>query len=270
MIKAAWITDPHVPFFNTPAPQSLLQGLKDTHQVILITGDIAEHRFVAECIELVRRASGLPVFYVRGNHDFYGVMTVRGAQEVDQDSGYLTNKGAIPLGENTYLVGQDGFYDTRNGNVARSCVLLSDMHAIGEFRYKHTKLLWDDIRRVADSEVNRAKTKLLDACKQGAERVVFLTHVPPFSGATWHEGQLSNADWLPWMSCQGMGNMLLTLAHQYPGTFFEVYCGHTHSPGTYQAADNLTVYTGKGEYGELHLSGTVTLPSLGGLALEGV
>src|SRR5947208_3548725 len=60
------------------------------------------------------------------------------------------------------------------------------------------------------------------------ERIIVLTHVPPFREACWYEGQISNDDWLPFFTCKAVGDVILDHAERHPKIRFEVYCGHTH------------------------------------------
>jgi len=98
-----------------------------------------------------------------------------------------------------------------------------------------------------------AESHLRTACEK-YKSVLFVTHVPSFPKATWHEGSSSSADWLPWMCNVTMGDMLIEVAYEYPNTSLLVLCGHTHSPGEVQMAPNLRVLTGKSEYGSPQIS----------------
>lgn len=72
---------------------------------------------------------------------------------------------------------------------------------------------------------------------------VGLTHVG------WHDGALSDDDWLPFFSCAAVGAVLLEAADAHPTKQIEVYCGHTHSPGLTALRPNLVVHTGGARYG---------------------
>lgn len=74
-----------------------------------------------------------------------------------------------------------------------------------------------------------------------------LTHVPPFKEACLHEGEISGDDWLPYFSSKVMGDVLITIAQQYPEIEFLVLCGHTHSEANV-CYGNLTIEVGKAEY----------------------
>jgi 3',5'-cyclic-AMP phosphodiesterase len=85
------------------------------------------------------------------------------------------------------------------------------------------------------------------------------THVPPFREACWHEGKLSNADWLPHFSCKAVGEALRRAAKAHPDRKIRVLCGHTHGAGTAEILPNLKVFTGGAEYGEPAVQGVFEL-----------
>jgi predicted MPP superfamily phosphohydrolase len=89
--------------------------------------------------------------------------------------------------------------------------------------------------------------------------VIVATHVPPFKEACWHEGKLSNDDWLPFFTCKSVGDVLLEAARGKPDHRLEVLCGHTHGAGVAELAPNLIVRTGGAEYGRPELQGVFDL-----------
>ena len=89
----------------------------------------------------------------------------------------------------------------------------------------------------------------LEQALETSEKVIVLTHVPPFREACWHEGQISNDDWLPFFTCKAIGDMLSELALAHPQKQLHVLCGHTHGSGEVQIHPNLKVTTGEAVYG---------------------
>jgi hypothetical protein len=81
------------------------------------------------------------------------------------------------------------------------------------------------------------------------EHVLFLTHVPPFRDACWHEGKISDDEWLPYFTCKAAGDALVEVMRARPDRTMTVLCGHTHSPGNAQILPNLKVRTGGATYG---------------------
>ena len=79
--------------------------------------------------------------------------------------------------------------------------------------------------------------------------ILVATHYPPFHDTCWHEGSISNKEWLSWFTCKAMGDMLLASAREHPQRQILVLCGHTHSPGKVDTLPNLRVWTGRARYG---------------------
>lgn len=136
---------------------------------------------------------------------------------------------------------------------------MSDWQLIRELKgltYFDRKLA---IQAKAKQETVIGEANLRKAC-ESHKYVIFVTHVPPFPEATWHEGQQSNNDWLPIMCNVTMGDMLLAMAHEFPDVQILVLCGHTHSQGTYKAASNLIVLTGQSDYRYPQISRELEVP----------
>jgi 3',5'-cyclic-AMP phosphodiesterase len=78
---------------------------------------------------------------------------------------------------------------------------------------------------------------------------VLATHVPPFRDACWHEGTISDDEWLPHFTSKAMGDALLEIMRDHPAQELTVLCGHTHGRGEARLAENILVLTGGAEYG---------------------
>jgi hypothetical protein len=75
------------------------------------------------------------------------------------------------------------------------------------------------------------------------------THVPPFRESCWHEGQVSNDDWLPLFTCKAVGDVLVEAMAAAPDQKMTVLCGHAHGGGEAEILPNLRVLTGGARYG---------------------
>jgi Icc protein len=80
-----------------------------------------------------------------------------------------------------------------------------------------------------------------------------LTHVLPFRESCWHEGHISNDDYLPHFACRAVGDRLSAIVRDHTESRVRVFCGHTHSSGFARVLDNLEVFTGDAQYGEPRL-----------------
>ncbi len=276
MTVIAWITDPHLNFlrnsngaraFGEYTAQDLAAYEAEdpaASRCVVITGDIAEcsnlHSLLSAFVAGVNTSEKYPVYFVLGNHDLYGGSQARAhyiARLVTEttNSKWLTESGVIELTPDTALVGNDGWYDARNGDPNH--LQMTDFSAIDDLTARdrdggrkrlprHALIL--AAQRLADKCVEDSRKVLRRAASKYAN-VIFATHVPPFARAAWHAGSVSDGDWLPWMSCKAMGEMLIDLAEEFPENNFTVLCGHTHGEGVYTPVPNVTVLTGAATYG---------------------
>ena len=79
---------------------------------------------------------------------------------------------------------------------------------------------------------------------------IVLTHVPPFRESCWHQGRISDDDWLPYFTCRAVGDALLEIMQARPDRDLTVLCGHTHGEGQAEILPNLRVWTGGADYGK--------------------
>lgn len=259
-MKAAWATDVHLEFLQGDGFARFAAAVRALDaEALFLTGDIAQAESIESMLRRVRAAVAIPVLFVLGNHDYYrgGVAAVRAMasalHEGDDGLRWLPGAGPWRAVDGTVVVGVDGWGDGRAGSPETSTVQLNDWLMIRELN--EAGALYDVAARrrclaaLADADAAGLEATLRGVTAAGAGRVVVLTHVPPFEGACWHEGAVSNGEWLPWFTCVAVGEVLLRAARDNPAVRFEVYCGHTHSPGVYRAAENLTVHTGEARYG---------------------
>jgi len=250
----AWATDIHLNFLEAEqvhAFGSEVASLDADHFVV--SGDIAEAPSVVSQIEACARAARRPMYFVLGNHDFYSgaVESVReAARAMDPSLGiWLPSTKPVWLDDETVMVGADGWGDARLGDPWGTRVRLNDFLAIEDLLSPDYEELLLKLRAHGDAEAKTAERVLASALRTNARRVVFVTHVPPFRGACWHDGTVSNDEWLPFFTCEAVGRVLERTARKNLERDFLVLCGHTHSEGVLQVADNLEVRTGGAEYG---------------------
>lgn len=255
MVRLAWLTDVHLDFLDGEAIDRLARDIAaEAPDGVVLSGDITVASFVARDIGRLSLGLGRPLWFVLGNHDYYGadidiVRQVAGAlTRTGRGVDWLPSAGVVALSDRTALVGVDGWGDGRLGNPETTPVMLNDFVHIGDLRGLPRRALIGKLRTLGDEEAARGR-ELLVAALSEHEHVVFVTHVPPFREACWHEGAISNDDWLPWFTCKAMGDMLLEVADAHPRRSITVLCGHVHSRGTARMRDNLVVLTGAAEYG---------------------
>jgi len=227
-VKLAWATDVHLTFVDEAVAAGLCDGMRaDGAEALLLTGDIAEGRDVRRWLDLLAARLDRPVYFVLGNHDYYGssIEAVRAGMRALADPRlvWLPAAGVVPLGPDLALDELKAVWPDKAALAAR-------------------------LAELGDAEAAALRPLLAEALDR-SRRVLVATHVPPFRGACWHQGELSNDDWLPGFTCHAVGEVLRGLAAARPDREVTVLCGHTHGEGTHQALPNLLVRTGGAEYG---------------------
>jgi predicted phosphohydrolase len=228
---------------------------------LIIAGDISSGEVLEDHLSQLAKGFPKPIYFVLGNHDFYN-------RSFDETTSIVTGlakkfKNLCWLNQNNQynkglsIVGVGGWYDAYFGNEDTS-VDLSDFSLIQNLRTNYREHLFEIIRNKSKEEAKRLNSLLLDEIYNvDADVVLVVTHVPPFSGAAWHEGNLCDRDWQPWFTSRLTGEVLDKFAELYPEKKFIVLTGHTHSPGIYERQKNLIIYTGKAIYGTPDLAGII-------------
>jgi hypothetical protein len=196
-----------------------------------------------------------PIYFVLGNHDYYhgSIAEVRESVAAlcrrDPWLRWLPGCGVVELSNRAALIGHGGWGDARLGNVDTTPVRLNDFFYIRElFAASGAGNLEATLQALGDEAAAYIRTTLEQACA-GYQKLVMMTHVPPFRAACWHDGQVSDDDWLPYFTCHAVGETIVDVMARHPNTELTVLCGHTHSAGTVHVADNVVVETGAADYG---------------------
>jgi len=265
-MRLDWLTDPHLDHLRDE--EMLLAFVKKLHSRpsdgLLITGDIAEGPTIYEFLGLVSGAYQRPVYFVLGNHDFFGGFMSDAHQEVRTVCravpqgilNWMTDRDFIMLDETTALVGHDGFYDGQAGQAGLTFSLPDfflpggnrDLIQALELGSRH---LFRLLERLGRESAAFLRTQIQGAIRYGARRVLVITHVPPFRQASYFRGRPSEPHAVPFYVNQILGEELLELAGKFPNVKIEVYAGHTHCERVYEAADNLVVHVGRARYERL-------------------
>ncbi|HEY6727232.1 MAG TPA: metallophosphoesterase [Polyangiaceae bacterium] len=236
---------------------------------LIVTGDIAEAHSVEGILRDLVAGFGRPVYFVLGNHDYYGASfnavdrAVTAACRTTPGLYWLRHE-VVPLTDAVTLIGLDGWYDAGYGD-RNSDLQLSDFVLIEELFAAQDDSRAELLRTCAErarSQAHALELRLAQLAEhQSPRHVVVATHVPPFQEAAWHEGKPSDDRWAPFFSNRALGETLLRWADREPQIATTVLCGHTHGSGCYRPRDNLTVYTGRAQYGAPDLAGFVDVGS---------
>ncbi|ACY13379.1 metallophosphoesterase [Haliangium ochraceum] len=249
----AWATDIHLNFLSDEQLFAFCSALAGADaDAIAITGDIAEAPSLARYMTTMAERVNAPIYFVLGNHDFYrgDIASVRAQAEALTRTHarlwWMPTCGVVELSDDVALIGHDGWGDGRLGSGIHSPIMLNDFVHIADLR------LWGAERMAKIAALgDEAAAHIRDMLTATASyrRVIVLTHVPPFREACWHEGEISDDDWLPWFTCKAVGDVLLEAAEAHPQRTIDVLCGHTHGAGMAQMRPNLRILTGGAEYG---------------------
>jgi Icc-related predicted phosphoesterase len=129
---------------------------------------------------------------------------------------------------------------------------LNDYLLISELRGLGKTELFLQMNALGDEAAEYLARRVAEAL-MSRRNVLVLTHVPPFRDSCWHEGRISNDDYLPHFACRVVGERLAAAMVAHRDNTMTVLCGHTHSSGAARILDNLMVLTGHSQYGEPEL-----------------
>lgn len=284
MKKYVWCTDIHLDFLDGPEDVGRVHDEFATplSQIdsdgVFLTGDISLAEDVVRHLGIIDKIVQRPIYFVLGNHDYYGGswngvrQAVRDLCKKSKNLFYLTEEKVVPLTDDTALVGHDGWYDAYCGDVTRSNIVMTDWMKIDDYARSgaisffgpraivpslgkivalsrsQAALSAEHVRRHASTAAKKYKT------------VVILTHVPPWPEAHRHDGKSGDPSAHPWYTSMSMGNAINAVAAENPETRFEVFCGHTHGLFDVQVSDNVYCHVGGAEYGRPRPVGLVQVP----------
>ena len=255
MTTVAWATDIHLDWADPVLRRDFYESLRFSGaDAAILSGDIGEGKTTGRWLREIAAALSRPVYFVLGNHDFYGGSIPEVRRQTAQLAAdcpglvYLPSAGVVELAVGVGLVGHEGWGDARLGNFAGSQVFLPDFITIKDLSgvYQNRRLLRQRLEALGDESASYLARVLPEALAR-YRRVVLVTHVPPFREAAWHDGRPSDDDWLPYFSCRAVGDVLLDVMRRHPSCNLLVLCGHTHGSGEARMLDNLLVRTGGAE-----------------------
>lgn len=263
-MKLVWASDIHLDFTEGDVEEDFLDRVRDTGaSALLLGGDIAPaERLWNDLIGILEMVE-MPVYFVLGNHDYYGSSIAavrRNARAYDGPLlNWLPKCGPLKLGPGVTLVGHGGWGDARLGDFAGSGVVLNDYLQIKELAAVFDRAAFSgtfgsgspletELRKLGRNAASTLAPQL-EMAAMDSRQIIILTHVPPFREACWHEGRNSSDDYLPAFSCGAVGEVIRSAAEAYPDKNFTVLCGHTHGRGQCRVLPNLEVHTQGAAYG---------------------
>lgn len=155
-MKLLWLTDLHLDKTERKRRTLFYAMLRRmSADAVVITGDISDARYLPGHLrELGQACAPRPVYFVLGNHDFYGsgfADVDRAVAAVCKEKPNLHHLGQgeiIRLGAHDALVGHRGWADGRAGWGSRSPVWNPDHSAIDDFRSLSRRILWSRVEEL--------------------------------------------------------------------------------------------------------------------------
>jgi predicted phosphohydrolase len=248
-MKLIWVSDIHLNFLSKTEREQFYYKLKKSKgDYIVISGDIAESHNVVELVREMEDAVSVPVYFVLGNHDFYG-SSVASVKRSVKSMGYLGSKQIVALDAYTALVGVDGWGDCRYGDFENSRLVMNDWFYIKDLKYPYYEgTLKEKLQELADKDARALKRKVMKAIKEGYSKIIIVTHVPPFEECCLHAGRKSTPSGLPFYASKIIGETILPLAKKHSNIDFLWLSGHTHSRASFQTYVNMTCKVAQAEY----------------------
>jgi 3',5'-cyclic-AMP phosphodiesterase len=261
--RIVWSTDLHLDAADR-AQYQLFFDLIAAHEpdLILIGGDISNGLSSLFHLTTISKRIDKPVYFVLGNHDFYYGSIFENRKEAEKltrevpNLHYLTHNGIIPLSEQTALIGHDGWSDAKAGDYENSDVMLNDYFFIDELKRLTQEERQKKLNSLGEEAAEHLKKNLIEALKT-YDRVVILTHVPPFEESCLYEGLPADDHWTPHFVGKSTGNAIEAVMKENPDKQLLVLCGHSHWGQDIQILPNLRVVTGHSDLGIPNVQGLI-------------
>lgn len=254
-MQITWASDIHLEFCDSTAQTAFYKKLAENPgEAILLTGDIASHNRTARRLEEMQSATGKQIYFVLGNHDYYGanfrdVTSTCNAQCARNPHIVRLDNSSDPVrvGKSACLIGHEGWGCGTAGLGVETPAQINDAAYIPDLRRFDKPGLFAAMYRMARQSAHHIRALGTRAAAE-FQRVLIATHVPPFPENCVYDNQSTAPEYLPYFCNVPLGIALIELAEANPRTRFFVLCGHTHSAARYSPRDNLTVITATAEY----------------------
>ncbi|MDB6081301.1 MAG: hypothetical protein JWO53_573 [Chlamydiia bacterium] len=248
MTKFLWLADLHLDAIDPDIRDNFFEkiALEKEASAILVGGDTADGAASLGYLQKLQKISQKPLYFILGNHDFYGEsMAIQKKRASDlahkeKDFYYLTQRDPIELSPTTALIGHDGWADGQDGALSLSTVCLRDHFEIEELKARSPDELAIVLQELGEEAALEVERKLRKAF-QKYQKVIFLTHAPPFREACLYENKVASDLWAPHFVAKAVGDTLKRLLQEFPGKECVVLAGHTHHEANVQILKNLEI-----------------------------
>lgn len=256
MTAMLWLTDLHLDAADSDLREQFFYELQEMPaDFLLVGGDIGDGPLALQFLTELQKKSQKPVYFILGNHDYYGlsidVQRLRAQKVADANPElcYLTKHGVVSLSSRTALIGHDGWADAREGKFLLSSVCLRDYFEIEDLKGRSSIELQEKLQELGQESAFEAEAKLRAALLTH-QRVIFITHAPPFRSVCLYEGRMTDDLWAPHFVNKAMGDMLNRVMQEHPEKECLVLAGHSHHEAEAEILPNLTVKVAHSTYGK--------------------
>jgi len=255
-MKLLWLTDIHLDSASPTSQDMFYQSLREAEfDSAVITGDISIARLLDDHLaELARSCAPRNLYFVLGNHDFYGASFDQVDRMVDAcchkhaNLHHLGQGEIVRLGPDSALIGHRGWADGRAYGGRRTARRFPDQDGIRDLRFRSTFFSFRKTEQLG-RESGTYFRRVLPYALTSYRNVLIATHVPPFAKAVRFSGQQCDLMSLPHYVNASAGSVILRIGEQFPKTEITVLCGHTHHKATAKIASNIKVVAGRARKG---------------------
>lgn len=253
---ALWLGDLHLDRTCERQRRTLFSRISSTESsCVIVSGDISSSQHLREhLLQLASACAPRPLYFVLGNHDYYGssINEVKADMTELIGSGenlhHLDGKRIIPLGGDVCLIGHDGWADARAGYGHGTVIDSPDRNAISDFRGLSHKQTMQRMTALGKESAVVIR-KILPLALSLHRHVVIVTHAPPFPSAVMYGGKPCGPTHLPHFANLSVGMAILGITRAFPKRRITVLSGHTHSGCVKQIQPNLSMRVGHARTG---------------------
>ncbi|PIS01643.1 MAG: hypothetical protein COT84_00960 [Chlamydiae bacterium CG10_big_fil_rev_8_21_14_0_10_35_9] len=245
-----WLTDVHIDYKKDTSVNDFFERIQTQDEGgICITGDIAENRGAIEFIQKLSSKVRCPIYFVLGNHDFYGSEIFSLQEELfelfkeNTSVYYLAKENVLSVSPDTAVIGVDNWYDLKGGDYFTSDIKLKDFKMIDNFKSLSKQDLYDFMGEHSQKIIKQVEEKL-DLAFQGHTHAILLTHVPCFREACLHNNQIADDKWAPFFTHRQLADFIVTYMSERVDKSLTILSGHTHHKAEYSPLQNVVIKVG--------------------------
>lgn len=251
-----FLTDLHLDRIGEDESDHLLNRIRNADfDSVIATGDISDARNIRRHLgELATACAPRPLFFLLGNHDYYG----GNFRDVEEDVAdlckstgnlhHLDGKRVVRLADGIGLLGHRGWPDARAGDGMETEITSPDRWSIKDFSALDHQQMLQRMRHLGKESAEQLR-RLFPLALTRYRHVVVATHAPPFGNVVYHKGKPADSRHLPHFCTLSVGLMLIGILRAFPRRRVSVLAGHSHGACSRKITGNLVVRVGASRKG---------------------